>query len=41
MKNFETMKTNFINSVFASITLVLIASCASMTQAPSTPPSDL
>jgi hypothetical protein len=33
------MKTNFINSVFASITLLLIASCASMTQAPSTPPS--
>jgi hypothetical protein len=33
------MKTNFINSVLASITLLLIASCASMTQAPSTPPS--
>jgi hypothetical protein len=33
------MKTNFINSVFASITMLLIASCASMTQAPSTPPS--
>ena len=33
------MKTNFINSIFASITLSLIAGCASMTQAPSTPPS--
>jgi hypothetical protein len=33
------MKTNFINSAFASITLILIAGCASMTQAPSTPPS--
>jgi hypothetical protein len=33
------MKTNFINSVFASTTVLLIASCASMTQAPSTPPS--
>jgi hypothetical protein len=33
------MNTNFINSVFASITLLLITSCASMTQAPSTPPS--
>jgi hypothetical protein len=33
------MKTNFINSVLASITLLFIASCASMTQAPSTPPS--
>ena len=33
------MKTNFINSAFASITLLLIAGCASMTQAPSTPPS--
>jgi hypothetical protein len=33
------MKTNFINSVFASITILLIAGCASMTQAPSTPPS--
>ena len=33
------MKTNFINSAFASITLLLLASCASMTQAPSTPPS--
>jgi hypothetical protein len=35
----ETMKTNLINSAFASITLLLIAGCASMTQAPSTPPS--
>jgi hypothetical protein len=33
------MRTNFINSVFASITLLLVAGCASMTQAPSTPPS--
>jgi hypothetical protein len=33
------MKTNFINSIFASITILLIAGCASMTQAPSTPPS--
>ena len=33
------MKTNFINSVFTSITILLIAGCASMTQAPSTPPS--
>src|SRR5258705_11650210 len=33
------MKTNFINSAFAGITILLIAGCASMTQAPSTPPS--
>src|SRR4029077_1641512 len=33
------MKTNLINSAFAGITLLLIAGCASMTQAPSTPPS--
>ena len=33
------MKTKFINSVFASIPILLIAGCASMTQAPSTPPS--
>jgi len=33
------MKTNFINSTFASIAILLIAGCASMTQAPSTPPS--
>ncbi len=33
------MKTNFINSVFTSITILLIAGCASMTQAPSTTPS--
>ena len=33
------MKPNFINSAFASITILLIAGCASMTQAPSTPPS--
>src|SRR5215469_14287852 len=33
------MKTNFINSVFANIALLLIVGCASTTQAPSTPPS--
>jgi hypothetical protein len=33
------MKPNCINSVFTSITILLIAGCASMTQAPSTPPS--
>jgi hypothetical protein len=33
------MKTNFINSAFAGIIILLIAGCASMTQAPSTPPS--
>jgi hypothetical protein len=33
------MKTNLINSTFASVALLLIAGCASMTQAPSTPPS--
>jgi hypothetical protein len=33
------MKTDFINSAFTSITILLIAGCASMTQAPSTPPS--
>ena len=33
------MKKNFINSAFASIALVLIVGCASMTQAPSTTPS--
>jgi hypothetical protein len=33
------MKTNFINSIFASITILLVAGCASMTQAPSTAPS--
>ena len=33
------MKTNLINSTFVSITFLLIAGCASMTQAPSTPPS--
>src|SRR5947199_8931829 len=33
------MKTNFINSTFASLTFFLIAGCASMTQAPSTTPS--
>jgi hypothetical protein len=38
-KGTKTMKTNFINSVFTSITILLIAGCASMTQAPSAPPS--
>jgi len=33
------MKPNFINLAFVSITLLLIAGCASMTQAPSAPPS--
>src|ERR1044071_2698715 len=33
------MKNNFINSVFVSITVLLIAGCASMTQAPSAAPS--
>jgi hypothetical protein len=33
------MKTNFINSAFATIALILIAGCASMTQAPTTAPS--
>ena len=33
------MKTNFLNSGLASLALLLIAGCASMTQAPSTAPS--
>jgi len=33
------MKISFINSAFAGITILLIAACASMTTAPSTPPS--
>ena len=33
------MKTNFINSALTGITILLISGCASMTQAPSTPPS--
>jgi hypothetical protein len=33
------MKTNYISSAFASLTFLLIAGCASMTQAPSTTPS--
>ena len=33
------MKTNLINSTFVGITFLLIAGCASMTQAPSTTPS--
>jgi len=39
IKKLEAMKTNFINSVSACITLFLIAACSSMTKAPSTPPS--
>ena len=33
------MKTDFINSTVVSITLLLIAGCASMTTAPSVPPA--
>src|SRR5246500_4061013 len=33
------MKTKLVNSAFASITILLIAGCASMTTAPSAPPS--
>jgi len=33
------MKPNFIKSAFTGITILLIAGCASMTQAPSTAPS--
>jgi hypothetical protein len=33
------MKTNFINSAFITTILLLVTGCASMTQAPSTPPS--
>jgi hypothetical protein len=33
------MKITFINSVFASITFLVISGCASMTTAPSAPPS--
>jgi len=35
----KTMKTNFINCAFASLTFLLIGGCASTTTAPSTPPS--
>jgi hypothetical protein len=35
----KSMKTNFINSAFIGIAILLLAACASMTQAPSTPPS--
>jgi hypothetical protein len=35
----KTMKTNFIKSAFTSVAILLVAGCASMTQAPSTPPS--
>ena len=37
IKNLNSMKTNFINSAFASITFLLITGCGSMTK--STPPS--
>jgi hypothetical protein len=33
------MKTNFINFTFTGITVLLLAGCASMTTAPSTPPA--
>jgi hypothetical protein len=33
------MKTNHVNSTLISITILLLAACASMTQAPSSPPS--
>src|SRR5215470_9993255 len=33
------MNTNFVKFTFTGITIVLISACASMTQAPSTPPS--
>src|SRR5262249_15083078 len=33
------MKANFIKSAFTAVTILLLAACASMTQAPSTPPS--
>ena len=33
------MKTNLINSTLTGITILLLAGCASMTKAPSTPPS--
>ena len=33
------MKTNFINFTFTAITVLLLAGCASMTKAPSTPPA--
>jgi len=33
------MRTNFITSAFTGITILLVAGCASTTQAPSTPPS--
>jgi hypothetical protein len=39
IRNLETMKTNFINSAVAGIAILLIAGCASTTQAPSTAPS--
>ena len=33
------MKNKFLNSTLTAITILLLAGCASMTQAPSTPPS--
>jgi len=38
-KDLKTMKTNFINSAFTGITILLLAACASTTTAPSAPPS--
>jgi len=38
-KDLKTMKTNFINSAFTAITILLLAGCASTTTAPSVPPS--
>src|SRR6478609_5370827 len=33
------MKNNFLNSTLTAVTITFLAGCASMTQAPSTPPS--
>jgi hypothetical protein len=38
-KDLKPMKTNFINSAFSGITILLLGACASMTQAPSESPS--
>ena len=38
-KDLKTMKTNFINSAFTGITILLLAECAPTTTAPSAPPS--
>ena len=39
IKDLETMKINFLNLAFAGISIFLVAGCASMTTAPSAPPS--